>query len=66
MRTLLEIAANSFQSCLAAERGGANRIELFENLPEGGCTPSYGMLALVKEKIANQIDVRVSVECNPK
>lgn len=51
MSTLLEIAANSFQSCLAAQQGGADRIELFENLPEGGCTPSYGMLKTVKEKI---------------
>jgi copper homeostasis protein len=51
MSILLEIAANSFQSCMAAQQGGANRIELFENLGEGGCTPSYGMLALVKEKI---------------
>jgi len=51
MSVLLEIAANSFQSCMAAQEGGADRIELFENLTEGGCTPSYGMLALVKEKI---------------
>ncbi|MDR3682054.1 MAG: copper homeostasis protein CutC [Flavipsychrobacter sp.] len=51
MSVLLEIAANSFQSCLSAQQGGADRIELFENLAEGGCTPSYGMLALVKEKI---------------
>jgi copper homeostasis protein len=51
MSILLEIAANSFQSCMAAQQGGADRIELFENLGEGGCTPSYGMLALVKEKI---------------
>jgi copper homeostasis protein len=51
MSAILEIAANSFQSCMAAQEGGAGRIELFENLGEGGCTPSYGMLALVKEKI---------------
>lgn len=51
MSTLLEIAANSFRSCNAAQEGGANRIELFENLGEGGCTPSYGMLTWVKEKI---------------
>lgn len=51
MGVLLEIAANSFQSCMAAQEGGADRIELFENLGEGGCTPSYGMLTLVKEKI---------------
>lgn len=47
----LEIACNSYASCEHAVRGGADRIELFENLPEGGCTPSYGMLSLVKEKI---------------
>jgi copper homeostasis protein len=51
MSTILEIAANSFESCLAAQESGADRIELFENLPEGGCTPSYGMLSLVKERI---------------
>ena len=51
MSVLLEIAANSFESCKAAQEGGADRIELFENLGEGGCTPSYGMLIVVKEKI---------------
>lgn len=51
MSILLEIAANSLQSCLSAQKGGADRIELFENLPEGGCTPSYGMLTWVKEHI---------------
>jgi len=51
MGVLLEIAANSFQSCIAAQEGGADRIELFENLVEGGCTPSYGTMVLVREKI---------------
>lgn len=50
MGIILEIAANSINSCIAAQQNGADRIELFENLPEGGCTPSYGMLQLVKEK----------------
>lgn len=48
----LEIACNSYQSCIHAQQGGADRIELFENLPEGGCTPSYGMIRRVKEKIS--------------
>lgn len=51
MGITLEIAANSINSCLAAQQNGADRIELFENLPEGGCTPSYGMLKLVKERM---------------
>lgn len=59
MGTLLEIAANSFQSCIAAQQGGADRIELFENLPEGGCTPSYGMLKTVREKITIPVYVMI-------
>src|SRR5574343_915289 len=42
----LEIACNSWNSCLNAEAGGADRIELFENLADGGCTPSAGMIIL--------------------
>lgn len=40
----VEIACNSWSSCLNAIKGGAHRIELFENLADGGCTPSSGML----------------------
>ncbi len=62
MGILLEIAANSIASCRAAVAGGADRIELFENLPEGGCTPSYGMLQVVK----NTIDIPVYVMIRPR
>ena len=47
-RVTLEIAANSLASALAAQDCGADRIELCENLGEGGCTPSYGTLALAR------------------
>jgi len=47
----LEIAANSLASALAAQEGGADRIELCENLAEGGCTPSYGTLAMARERL---------------
>lgn len=50
-RLVLEIAANSLASALAAQEGGADRIELCENLGEGGCTPSYGTLAMARERV---------------
>lgn len=52
MRTFtLEICANSYASALAAEIGGATRIELCENMAEGGTTPSYGQVRQCKEKL---------------
>ncbi|NIG53514.1 copper homeostasis protein CutC [Chitinophaga sp. Cy-1792] len=47
----LEICAGSVASCIAAEQGGAHRIELCDNLLEGGTTPSYGTIALAREKV---------------
>ena len=51
-RRLLEVAANSLASALAAQAGGAGRIELCTGLEMGGLTPSPGQIALVREQVA--------------
>jgi copper homeostasis protein len=48
---ILEVCANSFASALAANTGGANRVELCENMAEGGTTPSYGQIKLCIDRL---------------
>jgi len=51
IRRVLEIAANSLGSALAAQEGGADRIELCADLGNGGTTPSYGTLAITRDRL---------------
>ena len=43
-----EICANGVESCLAAQEGGADRVELCAGIPEGGTTPSYGEIKVAR------------------
>jgi copper homeostasis protein len=51
----LEICVNSIRSALAAQHGGADRIELCDNMAEGGTTPSAGMIIQCKKMLSIQV-----------
>lgn len=48
---LLEISVETVEAALAAQRGGAHRIELCESLAVGGLTPSNELMRLAREQL---------------
>lgn len=59
MDTLLEICCDQLASALAAQEGGADRIELCAALSTDGLTPSAGLLSGVRRLVALPIFVLV-------
>jgi copper homeostasis protein len=59
---ILEVCANSYESAINAEKAGAHRIELCENLAVGGLTPNY---KLAKEVISD-LSIPVFILIRPR
>lgn len=53
----LEICLDSVTSAVEAERGGADRVELCDNLLEGGTTPSDGTIRVTRERVGIGLQV---------
>ena len=47
----IEACIGTLQSGIEAEKGGANRVELCDNLAEGGTTPSAALIQMTKERL---------------
>ena len=60
MKRIIEICANSAQSCVEAEAGGASRVELCAAIPEGGTTPSYGEIKTA-QALTSKVDINVII-----
>lgn len=57
MQNKFEICANSVESCLAAQEGGADRVELCAGISVGGTTPSYGEIITARELLSIKLHV---------
>ncbi|MFC5647781.1 copper homeostasis protein CutC [Paenibacillus solisilvae] len=58
---LLEVIATNLADAIAADQGGADRIELVTGMLEGGLTPSLGLI----ERAAGSVSIPVNVMVRP-
>ena len=62
-KAIIEICLESSESVIAAEKGGADRVELCSDLFEGGCTPSFGVFKAARN---NAKSIKINVMIRPR
>ena len=62
MKYVLECCVDSVESAIAAEKGGANRLELCANLIIGGTTPSLALY----EEVRKHTSIRIHALLRPR
>jgi copper homeostasis protein len=59
MNFKLEICVDTVESALIAQEAGADRVELCDNLSEGGTTPGYGTILLARKNLETGLNVLI-------
>ncbi|HEY3129009.1 MAG TPA: copper homeostasis protein CutC [Acidobacteriota bacterium] len=59
MHPRIEVCVESLEGAIAAQKGGADRVELCANLLEGGTTPSPGTIELARRNLTIELAVMI-------
>ena len=59
MALLVEVCVQGIEAAIAAQNGGAGRVELCEDIAVGGVTPGAGVIGVARERLAIPVHVLI-------